>query len=109
MDTGYHPEVDDTDMLFGTDITMYKMLIGCAQWVINFGRYDVQYSTNALARFWAAPREGHMKIAIRIFGYLRYNDKGGTLFDIEDTYTRKVRLNHNDWIDLYTDTEESIP
>ena len=23
MDTGYHPDVDDTDMFFGADINMY--------------------------------------------------------------------------------------
>eukprot|EP00957_Ditylum_brightwellii_P211423 15366151-Ditylum_brightwellii.AAC.1 len=32
MDTEDHPEFDNTDMLFGTDITMYQMLIGRAQW-----------------------------------------------------------------------------
>ena len=30
MDTGDHPEVDDTDMLFGDYITIYQMLIGYA-------------------------------------------------------------------------------
>ena len=29
--TGDHPEVDDNDMLFGADITMYQMLIVCAR------------------------------------------------------------------------------
>ena len=30
MDTGDQLEVDDTDMLFGADITMYQMVIYCA-------------------------------------------------------------------------------
>ena len=46
MDTGYHPQIDNTDMVLGTDITMYQMLIDCAHWVITLGRYDVQYEIN---------------------------------------------------------------
>ena len=49
MDTGDHLEVDDTDMLFGTDITMYQMLIGYDQWEITLVIYGVQYATNFLA------------------------------------------------------------
>ena len=101
MDTGDHPDVDDTDMLFGTDITIYQMIIGCYQWEITLGRYDVQYATNTLERFGAAPMEGNTERAIRIFVYLRYNDRGRTMFDIEDPDTRKVELKHNDQIDLY--------
>ena len=37
-------------MLFGTDITMYKILIGCDQWAITLGIYDVYYATDTLAR-----------------------------------------------------------
>ena len=108
MDTGDHPEVDDTDMLFGTGITMYQMLIDCDKWEITLGRYDVQYANNNLARFGAAPREGHMKRAIRKFGYFRYNYRGMNMFDIEDPDTRKVDFNNNDCIDLYPDTDEAI-
>ena len=103
MDTGDHPGVDDNDMLFGTDVTMYQMLIGCSQWEITLGRYGVQYATNCFARFGAAPREGHTKGSIRIFGYLRYDDTGRNMSDIEDPDTRKVEFKHNDWIDLYPD------
>ena len=49
MDTGDHPRVDDTDMLFRTDITVYQMLIGCAQWEITLVVHGVQYETNCLA------------------------------------------------------------
>ena len=109
METGDHPEVDDTDLLYGTDITMYQMLIGCAQWAVTLGRYDVQYATNTLARFGSAPREGHIRRAIRIFGYLKHNNKGRILFDIAEPDTSRVEFKDNDWIDLYPDAEEAIP
>ena len=90
MDTEYLPEVDDTDILFGTAITMYQMIIVCAQWNITLGRYCVQYATSTLARFGDAPREGQTKKALWIFGYLRYNGRGSIMFYIEGQDTRKV-------------------
>ena len=69
----------------------------------------MQYATNTLARFGAAPREGHTKIAIGIFGYLRYNYRGSTMFDIEYPDTSKAEFKHNYWIDIYPYTEEAIP
>ena len=34
MNEGDHPKSDDTDLLFGNDISLYQMLIGCAQWAV---------------------------------------------------------------------------
>ena len=50
-DIGYHPDIYYTDMFFGTDITMYRMIIGCSQSEITLGRYDVKYATNNLSMF----------------------------------------------------------
>ena len=109
METGDHPEVDDTDFLDGKNITIYQMMLGCAQWAITLGRYDVQYATNTLARFGAAPREGHRKRILRVFGYLKYNGKGRTMFDTEDPDVRNINFEENEWIDLYPDAKEAIP
>ena len=95
MDTGYHPDVDDNDILFGTAITMYQMIIVCAQWNITLGRYCVQYATSTLARFGDAPRKGQLKKAIRIFGYLRYNGRGSIMLYIEGQDIRKVYFKKN--------------
>jgi hypothetical protein len=50
-----HPEMDETDILFGEEISIYPILIGCAQWAVTIGRYDIQYTTNTLARYASAP------------------------------------------------------
>ena len=34
MEPGDHPELDETDLLYGAEITRYQMLIGCAQWAV---------------------------------------------------------------------------
>ena len=49
MEAGDHPELDDTDMLFGSEISIYQMLVGCAQWAVILGRFDIQFTTNTMA------------------------------------------------------------
>ena len=74
-----------------------------------FGKILCAYATNNLTRFGAAPMEGHMKRAVRIFGYLRYNDRGRTIFEILYPDIIKVESKHDYCICLYPDAEESIP
>ena len=75
METGDHPEIDESDLLDPEETTKYQMLVGCAQWAVSLGRYDIQYATNLMARFAHCPREGHMKRMFRIFGYLKHHAK----------------------------------
>ena len=46
MEVGDHPETDESDLLPPDEITKYQMLVGCAQWDVSIGRYDIQYATN---------------------------------------------------------------
>ena len=48
MITDYHPELDDSPLLDAKGVKIYQMLIGCAQWAVTLGRYDIQYATNTL-------------------------------------------------------------
>jgi len=66
----------ETDLLFGNDISLYQMLIGCAQWAVTLGRFHVQYATNTLAQYASVPRKGHFDRCLRLFGYLQHNPKG---------------------------------
>ena len=56
-------------------------MIGCANWLITLGRFDIAYAVNALSRHNMAPRQGHLKAAIRIFGYLKKFYKGRLMID----------------------------
>ena len=40
---------------------IYQMLIGCAQWAIALGRFDIQLTTNTLASHACTPSEGHLQ------------------------------------------------
>ena len=56
-----HPENDNSGILNHDDHSRYWMLIGCEQWAVTLGRFDVMYATQTMARFSAAPKQEHMK------------------------------------------------
>ena len=64
MDPSYKPESDNTDLLVGEDISVYRMMVGSAMWAVTLGCYDIQYATISLARYSHASREGHYKAAV---------------------------------------------
>ena len=72
LEGGYHPEVDTTRLLVNDEINRYHMLIGSANWAVTLERYDIFYAVSKLARYSAAPREGHTKTIFRVFGYLKH-------------------------------------
>ena len=109
MDSGDYPEIDETDLLDSEETTKYQMLVGCAQWAVTLGRYDIQYSTNLMARFAHNPREGHMKRMFRIFGYLKSHAKYRIMFDPNPPNYDGLEFVEYDWSYHYQDAREDIP
>jgi hypothetical protein len=110
MMTDDHPELDESELLIGREVSIYQMLIGCAQWAITLGRFDIQFATNTMARYASMPRKGHMKQCIRIFGYLKHNAKGRIVFDPSDPNYDDIDFTmQHDWTDLYPDAMEAVP
>jgi hypothetical protein len=68
---GSHPEVDDTPFLKDDDVQLYKSYIGVLRWAVELGRIDIAHVVGVVARFSAAPREGHMWIVLQIFAYCK--------------------------------------
>ena len=52
-------------------IRKYQQLIGTLQWLATTVRMDIQYALASLNRFNATPREGHLKLEIKVLGYLK--------------------------------------
>ena len=46
-----HPELDDSPLLNSADHSKYRTLIGCTNWVVALGRFDITYTTNLFLRF----------------------------------------------------------
>ena len=63
-----HPETGDTGLLDSDAHSKYRMLIGSGQWSITLGRFDVMFVIQTMARFSAAPKEGHLTRMLRVFG-----------------------------------------
>src|SRR5687767_15881878 len=84
----YHAELDESDLLSPHQISVYKLLLGSANWIITLGRYDIAYATNTLSRYSMAPRKGHMNTMHRVFGYLRNKFKGQLLIDVNQPAVR---------------------
>jgi hypothetical protein len=72
MESTYRLELDATKLLTENERAQYQILVGCGNWVITLGRYDVQahYAVSTMARYSAAPRQGHVAAMMRLFGYL---------------------------------------
>ena len=46
---GDHPELDDTEELDDAGRTQYQSMIGCLQWCVTLGRYDIAYAVMTLS------------------------------------------------------------
>ena len=76
-----HPEIDDSSLLCSVRHSHYKGLVGCENWLIIMGRFDIVYAINKFNRFSNAPKVGYLKGMIRVFGYLKKYNKGKIMID----------------------------
>ena len=110
LEGSYHPELDQTDLLDEDSISKYRMLIGSLNWAVTLGRFDVMFPAVIMARYSSMPREGHLKVCLRIFGYLKYHQKGTIRFDTSRPEIQGVELETEyNWSQLYPEAREKIP
>jgi len=76
LEGGYHPELDTSDLVSDEGISKYRMLIGSLNWAVTLGRFDAMFAAVTMARYSIAPREGHVRTMLRVFGYLKGHQKG---------------------------------
>jgi hypothetical protein len=105
------PELDNTDELDDTGRSVYQSLIGCLQWVVTLGRFDIACVVTTMSRFRAVPRKGHLDLLGNVFGYLRKYPDGTIRFHTdtpshEDQFTPcSVSWERS----VYGETFEEIP
>jgi hypothetical protein len=88
METGDHPELDESEVMNDDGHRKFQMLMGILVWVVTIGRIDVAHSTSSLSRFTACPREGHLDRALRVFGYLKKRPNRRVVVDSRDPIYR---------------------
>ena len=54
---------------------LYQQLVGIEEWMVQIGRFDIRLAVTSINRFSAAPKEGHIKRLVKIFGYLQKNTR----------------------------------
>ena len=88
----------------------FRSMIGCANWLITLGRFDIAYSVNSFSRHSMAPRQGHLNGIIRVFGYLKKH--WGARIMIDPNYPKHSVYptpECDNWKEFYPDAEEHIP
>ena len=107
---GDHPELDVTNELDVDGIKKYQSLIGALQWVVTLGRLDIATAVMTLSGFRAAPREGHLERAKRIFGYLRKMKHAAIRFRTGLPDYSSIPNEEYDWEkSIYGNVEERLP
>jgi hypothetical protein len=82
MASNYHAELDETPLCEPSEILKYRSLIGCANWYITLGRFNINYAITTLACYQMAPRKGHFEVMKQVWGYLQKYIKGSILIDV---------------------------
>ena len=70
LEPGDHPELDESPLLQGREVSIYLTMIGALQWAVALGRIDVYCATMTMSRFRSAPRAGHLERLKRVYAYL---------------------------------------
>jgi hypothetical protein len=109
MDKDYHPEADKSDLLDGTESSQYRGLIGSANWMITLGQFDLAYATSSLARYSMAPRKGHLKAMMRVFGYIKKHKHRQIIVDPNYMDWSNYQYENHDWDEFYPDAAEELP
>ena len=68
--TGCHPELDGTPLLGIDDQHKFQILLGILQWMVTIGKPELCQAVSFLNHFGAFPREGHLDLVFRYFGYM---------------------------------------
>ena len=66
-----HPEMDESPLLDLDGHRKFQMLLGMLQWMVTIGRPDLCNLVSSLNRFGACPREYHLELAVRAFGFVK--------------------------------------
>jgi hypothetical protein len=81
IQAGSHPELDTSRFLDDDDTQLYQSNIGVLRWAVELGRIDLAHSAGVMARFSAAPREGHMQSVLQILAYCKKHIESKVVFD----------------------------
>jgi hypothetical protein len=99
-----------TEELDDSGIKKYQTMIGCLQWVVSLGWFDMQTGTMTMSRFCVAPRIGHLNRITRIYGYLRKFASAAICVRLLEPDLGEIPDQNFDWCySVYGNVEELVP
>ena len=105
-----HPKLDDFPILDPRRHSQFRSLVGCGNWLVTLGRFDIAYAVNIFSRYSIQPRKGHLAGMIRMFGYLQKFSKGKNFIDPNyPDYSMYPTPEYDNWKKFYLNTEEMLP
>ena len=105
-----HPELDNTEELDSSGISMYQSLIGSLQWAVSLGRFDIATAVMSMSRYRAAPGVGHLERLKRIYGYLRkFHHASIRVRTHQPNYEHLQHKDHSWLYSVYGKCTEEIP
>ena len=105
---GIHPEVDDTPFLDDNDTQLYQSYVGVLRWAVELGRIDITHAAGVMARFSAAPRQGHMYCVLRILAYCKKHIESKIVFDPQEKDFDDIEFANADWKMFYPDIDGEV-
>ena len=88
------------------------MLRGMLQWLVIIGRPELCQLVSSLNRFGACPREGHLDLAVRSFGYVKTTINKQIAIDSRPLDFARANPNFKklipDFIQDYPDAKEEL-
>ena len=110
--TDCHPEVDQSPLLGLDDHRKFQMLLGMLQWLVTICRPDLCNLVSSLNRFGACPRETHLNLAVRGFGYLKQVPDPKIAIDHRPLQFKRTKPNYEvikpDFLQDYPDAKEEM-
>ena len=107
-----HPEVDTSPLLGLEDHRKYQMLLGMLQWLVTICRPDLCCLVSSLNRFGACPRENHLNLAVRAFGYLKTVPNPQIAIDHKPMKFKRTKPDYDaikqDFLEDYPDAKEEM-
>ena len=105
----YKPELDISPECEDDQANYFQNLIGILRWAVELGRIDIAVQVSALSRYLAAPRKGHVEMALHIFSYIKGHDRSKCVFDPSIPDHGIIQDVEYDWTDFYPDAKEELP
>ena len=110
LESGDHPELDNSELLDPIGVQQYQSLIGSLQWAISLGHFDVATAVMTLSGFRSCPRRGHLDRAKRVVCYLSKMRHAAIRFRThEPDYSDLIQTEHSWDKSVYGDVTEELP